>query len=117
RFLVARRQSDPNCRVRGIEPAALDVLARHSWPGNIRELRNVIERASVLGNGDFVRREAIEFAPVPTGDPRPAPAPFTAPTPAVPVVGSGAPAPADGAAASLHPAGPASPPASTPPPT
>jgi DNA-binding NtrC family response regulator len=70
RFLAARRQSDPNCRVRGIEPAALDVLARHSWPGNIRELRNVIERASVLGNDEYVRREDIEFAPVPIGDSR-----------------------------------------------
>ena len=29
----------------GITPAAFDVLARHAWPGNIRELRNTIERA------------------------------------------------------------------------
>src|SRR5262249_43904843 len=65
RFVVARRQSDPGCRIRGVEPAALDVLARHPWPGNIRELRNVIERAIVLGNGEAIRRADIEFAPVP----------------------------------------------------
>jgi transcriptional regulator with GAF, ATPase, and Fis domain len=34
-----------------ISPAALAELQRHSWPGNIRELRNVIERAVILANG------------------------------------------------------------------
>lgn len=32
----------------GISQAALDLLLRYSWPGNIRELRNVIERAVIL---------------------------------------------------------------------
>jgi DNA-binding NtrC family response regulator len=31
-----------------IEPAAMAVLERHAWPGNIRELKNVIERAFVV---------------------------------------------------------------------
>ncbi len=31
-----------------ISPAALEVLMRYDWPGNIRELRNVIERAVIL---------------------------------------------------------------------
>jgi len=34
--------------IRGFAPAALAALAAHSWPGNIRELRNVIERAVIL---------------------------------------------------------------------
>ena len=34
--------------VRGIVPKALDALVRYDWPGNIRELRNVIERAVAL---------------------------------------------------------------------
>ncbi|MBI3723779.1 sigma-54-dependent Fis family transcriptional regulator, partial [bacterium] len=34
--------------VEGITQAALRVLTRHSWPGNIRELRNVVERMVVL---------------------------------------------------------------------
>lgn len=37
-------------RIDGITPEALELLSRHSWPGNIRELRNVIERAIVLGS-------------------------------------------------------------------
>ncbi|MBX3422827.1 MAG: sigma 54-interacting transcriptional regulator [Pirellulaceae bacterium] len=40
-----------NRRLVGIDPAALQRLLRHSWPGNIRELKNSIERAVVLGQG------------------------------------------------------------------
>jgi DNA-binding NtrC family response regulator len=37
-----------------IAPAALDVLRRHDWPGNIRELLHVIEAAVVVGDGDEI---------------------------------------------------------------
>jgi two-component system response regulator HydG len=35
----------------GITPDALDLLTGHDWPGNIRELRNVIERMVVMARG------------------------------------------------------------------
>ncbi len=34
-----------------ISPATMDALQRYSWPGNIRELQNVIERAAILSTG------------------------------------------------------------------
>ncbi len=34
--------------VRGVDPAAQDLLVRYPWPGNIRELENEIERAHIL---------------------------------------------------------------------
>jgi transcriptional regulator with GAF, ATPase, and Fis domain len=37
--------------VRGIAPKALDVLMSHSFPGNVRELENIIQTAVVLANG------------------------------------------------------------------
>jgi transcriptional regulator with GAF, ATPase, and Fis domain len=48
-----------------IDDAALDALKRYSWPGNIRELENVIERAVVLAEQDSVTlqdlpREVLE---------------------------------------------------------
>ncbi|MCA8970367.1 MAG: sigma-54-dependent Fis family transcriptional regulator [Planctomycetes bacterium] len=46
--------------VEGIEPAALDAVLTHSWPGNIRELENAIERAVVLARGP-----RIELADLP----------------------------------------------------
>ena len=45
--------------VRGVTPEALAVLERYHWPGNIRELENVLERAIVLGGGDMLGAEAL----------------------------------------------------------
>src|SRR5215467_7029441 len=45
--------------VRGVTPDALAVLERYHWPGNIRELENVLERAIVLGGGDMLGAEAL----------------------------------------------------------
>jgi len=42
-------------RVRHVEPEAMERLRQHTWPGNIRELRNVIERAVLLAEGDAIR--------------------------------------------------------------
>ena len=38
-------------KIERVAPAALDVLARHAWPGNIRELRNVLAYAYAIGDG------------------------------------------------------------------
>lgn len=38
-------------RIESIAPADLTVLQQYSWPGNIRELRNVVERAIILAQG------------------------------------------------------------------
>ncbi|HSR13443.1 MAG TPA: sigma-54 dependent transcriptional regulator [Thermodesulfobacteriota bacterium] len=40
--------------VRQISGKAMDLLMRHDWPGNIRELENCIERAVVLARGEIV---------------------------------------------------------------
>jgi DNA-binding NtrC family response regulator len=37
-------------RILGIEPAAIQALERYAWPGNIRELENVIERAIIMAD-------------------------------------------------------------------
>jgi DNA-binding NtrC family response regulator len=37
-------------RVASIEPDALEALARYAWPGNIRELENVVERAVIMAD-------------------------------------------------------------------
>lgn len=45
--------------VRAIAPEASRLLQRYAWPGNIRELRNVIERAVILSPGDFIEGEHL----------------------------------------------------------
>jgi Nif-specific regulatory protein len=56
-------------RVRGISPKAQVLLENYPWPGNIRELGNVIERAVVLGSGDLIVPEDLpeELLEVPAG--------------------------------------------------
>jgi DNA-binding NtrC family response regulator len=43
-----------NKSVSAIDPAAMRILEQYNWPGNVREVRNVVERAVILANGDFV---------------------------------------------------------------
>jgi transcriptional regulator with PAS, ATPase and Fis domain len=49
-------QHDPSLR---FSPEAIDVLLQHSWPGNIRELRNVVMRAAVLSLDDEIKPEDL----------------------------------------------------------
>jgi DNA-binding NtrC family response regulator len=44
-------------RVRGVTPDALEFLRGYRWPGNIRELRNAVERAMLLADGDWLGPE------------------------------------------------------------
>jgi DNA-binding NtrC family response regulator len=43
-----------NKAVRAVEQDAMYLLEHYPWPGNIRELRNVIERATILSEGEFI---------------------------------------------------------------
>ena len=47
--------------VKGVSQEALGLLEQYHWPGNIRELRNVIERATILSPGEFI--EAAQLPP------------------------------------------------------
>jgi DNA-binding NtrC family response regulator len=47
--------------VRGLEPAAVRALKRHTWPGNIRELENTIERAVLMAEGRFLQEDDVNL--------------------------------------------------------
>ena len=46
-YFIRKRQHAMHRRIERVPPEVMDVLQRHSWPGNIRELENVIERALI----------------------------------------------------------------------
>ncbi|MGB7845944.1 MAG: sigma-54 dependent transcriptional regulator [Candidatus Acidiferrum sp.] len=45
--------------VRGIGAEVLDIFMSHTWPGNIRELRNVLERAAIMSEKDLISRSSL----------------------------------------------------------
>jgi two-component system, response regulator FlrC len=45
--------------------AALDKLAAHGWPGNARELGNILQRALVLRDGDRIEADDLHLAGAP----------------------------------------------------
>jgi DNA-binding NtrC family response regulator len=51
-YFIDRYASKTGKKIRGIERSTLDRLKSYAWPGNIRELQNVIERSIVLCEGE-----------------------------------------------------------------
>ncbi len=46
--------ADAGKHVAGFTDHAMEMLQRYSWPGNVRQLQNVVERAVLLGKGDLI---------------------------------------------------------------
>jgi DNA-binding NtrC family response regulator len=62
-LLVEHMLRDLNAKhgksVRGIGSEVLDTFMSHTWPGNIRELRNVLERAAIMSEKDLITRSSL----------------------------------------------------------
>jgi DNA-binding NtrC family response regulator len=56
---IDRFSRDAGKKLQGVTPEALRLLSDYAWPGNIRELRNTLERAVILCNGGSIEREHL----------------------------------------------------------
>jgi DNA-binding NtrC family response regulator len=61
RFFTQRYAKKLNRAIEEISPTALEALTRYDWPGNIRELRNVVERSVILSHGPELHLALPEF--------------------------------------------------------
>lgn len=48
-------------RIKGLTDQAIEILRERQWRGNVRELENVIQRATVIASGDMIRPEDLMF--------------------------------------------------------
>ncbi len=58
-------------KITSIAPDVLSFLEKYAYPGNVRELENIIERAVVLAEGEVIRNEDIELWDSSEGAPEP----------------------------------------------
>jgi two-component system, NtrC family, nitrogen regulation response regulator NtrX len=59
RHFVKQFSSESNFRAKTFNPGAMEMLRRHSWRGNVRELRNTIERLLIMAEGDEIGPEHL----------------------------------------------------------
>ncbi len=57
-YFLADFCSRNNFRPKQFHPEATEALEQYAWPGNIRELRNVVERMAILAPGDTIEASA-----------------------------------------------------------
>jgi len=63
RHFIDEAAADLKKDVRGIDPGAIRALKRRAWPGNIRELKNCLERAVLMCEMPFIREEDLNLRP------------------------------------------------------
>jgi DNA-binding NtrC family response regulator len=58
-LFIEKFNAESGKRVTGMHPDALELLKDYEWPGNIRELRNAVERAVILCDGELIEQDHL----------------------------------------------------------
>lgn len=60
-YFIRLASAETGRSLMGLSRGALDALLRYSWPGNVREIRNVITRAVAFAESDIIYEEDLRF--------------------------------------------------------
>ncbi len=58
-YFLARLTEKYRRDITGFDPSALNAMAAHPWPGNIRELAHVVERSILMSTGDAITADDL----------------------------------------------------------
>jgi DNA-binding NtrC family response regulator len=58
-YFIGRFARSFNKRIREVSREALDLLMRYHWPGNVREVKNVVERICIMHNVETIRPDHL----------------------------------------------------------
>lgn len=58
-FFLEKSNHQLQKNIIGFAPEVISVFENYSWPGNLRELQNVIKRAVLLSSGDFIQKTVL----------------------------------------------------------
>lgn len=61
KFFINQSSRNTNKRITGASAAFIEALKQHNWKGNIRELKNVIERAAIISDGSELSLEDLPY--------------------------------------------------------
>ena len=60
-FFLEKANQQLNKNIIGFSKEVLTIFENYNWPGNLRELQNIIKRATLLSKGDFIERNVLPF--------------------------------------------------------
>ncbi len=58
-YFIRKFNDEMKTKYRGVSPEVMQIFLSYNWPGNIRELRNVIERAMILSDGNIILPQSL----------------------------------------------------------
>jgi DNA-binding NtrC family response regulator len=73
--LLSKMQNQGGKKITGISEAAIKMLERYDWPGNVRQLESAIERAVISCDGTMIEPQHLPMAVTRAGLPEPYPVP------------------------------------------
>ena len=60
-FFLNKSNNELEKQVRGFSPEVEQIFKFYKWPGNLRELKNVVKRSALLADGDIIDVKALPF--------------------------------------------------------
>lgn len=58
-FFLGKANYQLNKNIIGFSPEVVTIFENYYWPGNLRELQNIIKRATLLSQGDFIEKKVL----------------------------------------------------------